>query len=779
MAKAKATDLTAEELAAAKEGVAAIDQQALGWTNLLRLRRQANKEAKEEAKIAKEIAKLGAVEAANAKKNVDLNKELVDYEKKIAHSRAAGDSTALAYFNNAKKAAQDELAANQKTIGGRLKMKEVEARQARASLTAERELIKGINKERGVGGRIADLFRTKEAKARRNELAQIKAGGTGAGGGGGGKGGGGGAAGDAGGGGKGGKAVAGGLLAALGLAGIVAAFATIKAKFAGLGKMAAGVGGAMKSGLNAPLQSAAALISGESLGMGGGAVSGAGATSMLGGLQSMLSTIPLIGGMLGGLTGAFKGIVDAVLGIDQANMKVARTLNISAKEAEAMRASFKKAADASGNIAVNETRMLQSQVEIGNRLGINQKISTETLINDVKLRDILGMEVDSRQAIIDSQTITGRKATEITKSVIGQVGAFNKMVGTSFKFSAILSEASKLSGVMGLTFSKYPEKILRATMGVKTMGLEMANLNGISDSLLDFESSISKEMEAQVLTGMDLNLTKAREAALNNDYLGLSKEITKNVGSIDNFLGMNKIRQEGIAAAVGMTADSLADVLKKQKLYTALSATDLKTAQAKIALMEKEKGGREKIVALIGEAGYAQISEVSTAEKLAEVMEKIKRSFVDFLTKSGLFDFITNPEKVDSFVKTLTERLAGMVQVIGDIIASLLDTVGSITGFFGGDKAKYTGLADQVRYGTGLAAGGISSISNSLGGTPAESVGGTVEKGATQKAGASAPAATSGQPYGVMAPQPIIVQSILDGQVLATSTARILPQVYG
>ncbi len=36
------------------------------------------------------------------------------------------------------------------------------------------------------------------------------------------------------------------------------------------------------------------------------------------------------------------------------------------------------------------------------------------------------------------------------------------------------------------------------------------------------------ELEAELLTGKDLNLEKAREAALNNDIATLSKEIGKN-----------------------------------------------------------------------------------------------------------------------------------------------------------------------------------------------------------------------------------------------------------
>jgi hypothetical protein len=721
--------------------VGRVEAEALAWTNILGIKRQINKADKEEKSIRSELAKLGKDQIANSIKAEDTTKRIANLNKLIAAAEAKGNREGVAFLKMRKQKREEELKDVMKTAGGALKVQALEAKQRKAALTAERDLLKGINKERGIGGKLADLFRTKEQKQQQIDIARAKAGGGSNVGG---------AAGGAGGDGKGGKAAVVGIAGALGLAGIIAGIGALKAKFAGIGAMAKGVGGALKSGLNAPLQSAAALISGDSLGMGGGAVSGAGATSMLGGLQSMLSTIPLVGGMLGGLVGAFKGIVDAVLGVDQANMRVARTLNISAKEAEAMRASFKQAADLSGNIAVNETRMLQSQVEIGNQLGINKQLSSEILINDVKLRDIAGVEAESRQAISQSSIITGRSAASITKSVIGQVGAFNKMVGTSFKFSAILSEASKLGGVLGLTFSKYPEKIIRTVASVKTMGFELSQLDGLADSFLDFEGSISKEMEAQVLTGKEMNLTKAREAALNNDNATLSAEITKNVGSATEYLNMNRIQQEAIAQSVGMSRDSLADVLKKQAIYSKLGAGDLKTAQAKIALMEKEKGGREKIVALIGEAGYNTISEVTTAEKLAEVMEKIKKSFVEFLTKSGLFDFITNPEKINSFVKGLTERLAGMVQVIGDIIASLLDTVGSITGFFGGDKDKYTDLADKVRSGAGMAAGGISSISNSLGGTPAQSVGGTVQKGATQAAGASA------QPYGVMAPAPTI-----------------------
>ena len=51
----------------------------------------------------------------------------------------------------------------------------------------------------------------------------------------------------------------------------------------------------------------------------------------------------------------------------------------------------------------------------------------------------------------------------------------------------------------------------------------MSAVAGSAGQLLDFESSITKELEAEMLIGRDLNLEKARSAALSNDQEALAK----------------------------------------------------------------------------------------------------------------------------------------------------------------------------------------------------------------------------------------------------------------
>lgn len=380
---------------------------------------------------------------------------------------------------------------------------------------------------------------------------------------------------------------------------------------------------------------------------------------------------------------------------------------------------------------MNDARMFQSLVEINNQLGTNLDINEKILDNDVQLRDVLGLEAESRKAIAEQAFVTGRNAKELTKSAIGTVGAFNKLVGTSFKWSTILSEASKLSGVLGLTFTKFPEKIYKAVAATKALGFDLKQLDSSAGGLLDFESSISAEMEAQVITGKEMNLTLARQAALNNDYATLAKEITKNVGSAAEYLDMNRIGAEATAKAVNMTRDGLADVLKKQEIYKRAGVEDERSLVKKLDLLEKQGLKQEKISEILGEQGYEIATQVSTGERLTEVMEKIKKVFVDFMKSSGLFDFLTNPDRINDFIKKLADKLAGATSLIGRIIASVVDLLGTVT--FGETSRNFHAMAEEVRGGSESLAGNIRATTNSLGGTSPNSISDTVGKGTAQQ----------------------------------------------
>jgi hypothetical protein len=747
-----------QDLENARLQTGAIDEQAISLSNVLSLKMQENKAAREELDLRRKIAKLGQEEARNAIDYKNATDAIKDAQKQLAAAQASGNRRRARDLKDEILAAQRVQAEQKKTSGGALMAMALEKRNKKIAAAAERQLIKDINKERGIGAKLTDLFRTKEAKQRSIDIARAKVGGgtnTGP-----------------------GVASSKGLIDSFkesklgqGLSGAMGGLvAGIKAAMGPLKEL----GNQVKAGLTSSLAGAANLLTGEDYGMGGGKANASGATSILGGLSSILKTIPLIGGVLGGVVDMFKAVLDAVLGIEQANFRVGRALNISAGAADKMRDHFIKVSKASDNIVVNDARMFQSLVEINKQLGTNLQIRDDILVNDVKLRDILGLEVESRKVLSDQALATGRDAKELTKSAIGTVGAFNKLVGTSFKFSDILGEASKLAGVMGLTLTKYPEKIYKAIAATKALGFDLKQLDSTAESFLDFEGSISKEMEAQVLTGKDMNLTLAREAALNNDNVTLAKEITKNVGSANAYLKMNRIQQEAIAQSVGLSRDSLADILKKQVIYNRAGVEDEKGLVRKLDLLEKQGVQQKEISRILGEDGYKTATQVSTAEKLSEVMERIKRTFVEFIKNSGLFEFMTDPVKINNFIKGMADKLASTINMIGEIIATMLDGVGSLPFT---DKEKWSGMAAQVRSGAGGLAGSIRSSTDSLGGAPAGSISGNVEKGSKQQGSSATGTSTNNQNSNQ--PIELVVYTTVDGEVIAKSASKYGSNVYG
>ena len=715
-----------------KARVGRIEAEALSFKNILATRLKIVTAAKEEANFAKEITKLGQEGRKNANEYLDISKRIANTEKEIQRRRALGTAAGDRSAKNTERQLRTEKADQEKllrTAGGYFKAQEQAALKKKESLLVERRLLKDINNERGLGIKLfgksftlptdvlKDAFKSKKGQQQAIDSARARvSGGVNPAAGGGGAGGGG----------------SDNLTAALGGAGPIGATVAgaikiaeaIKAPFKAAGRL-------IMDNITQPFKEAAALVGGG-VGIGGGAVSGAGATSLLSGVSNVAKTIPLIGDKLAGVIDLFKGILDFALGIDAANTRIARSLGISKTQAIALKKDFIAIEQASTSIVVNQTRLVESQIELSQQLGVQNTLSGDILATNIELKEVAGIEVETRKQIAQASIITGRNAKQLTQSVLGQVAAFEGLTGIAFNFRDILGEAAKQTGVLGLQFAKFPENLTKALVTVKALGFSLKQVNDIAGGLVDFESSISKEFEAQVLLGRNINLTKAREAALNNDLVTVAAEITKNVGSAGQFLKLNRIQQDAIAQSVGMTRDSLADTLKQQEAFTKLGAKDIKQANEKIALLKQQGKSQEEISKMLGEDAYNYITQTGTAEKLAEIMNKIKIAFVEFVEKSGIIEFLSNPARLEGFVKGMVSRIAGAVEVIGDIIGGILDFIGTLPGT---DKLKYQTLASNVRSGAGELGGGIRATAANIDfGAGNESISGTVE-GGTKKNG--------------------------------------------
>jgi len=412
-------------------------------------------------------------------------------------------------------------------------------------------------------------------------------------------------------------------------------------------------------------------------------------SGLTGGIADFAKNIPLVGGLIGGLIGGFSALLDLVIGVDNKIVSMGRELNLSTEQSRKLNRQYQDIAFNSGDIFVTSKKLFEQQVKMSGLLGVTNLLTNERLATTIKLNDIADLDDEIQKSIVESSIINGKEAKETVQSVLAQVEGLKQATGIQFKNQDILKETANLSGYLGLQFTKYPAQLTKSLVTIKAMGLELKEVESLADSFLDFESSISKEFEAQLLTGKDINLAKAREAFLNNDLATAAQEITNQVGSAGDFLKLNRIQAESLAGAFGMSRDQLGEMLKKQELLSKIGAKDTDNAQKQLQIGLAKFKNQEALAAAVGEEAYNNLVNASTQEKIAAYIEKIKQSIVDFVESTDIIskienfvDKLSNPETIKGIIGKIRDTISTFIKVAGELLADVLEVGGHIADFF-------------------------------------------------------------------------------------------------
>ena len=385
------------------------------------------------------------------------------------------------------------------------------------------------------------------------------------------------------------------------------------------------------------------------------------ASKLLGGnLKDTVTTTRLMEGAVG-------LIIDSFLALDTQTAKVAESLGISYHEAQGMNREFSQIAQNSNNIFVTTAGVANSQMELSKILGTNAMFTEEMLITQTELTHQLGLSAETSGEIAKLGLLTGKTSKEIAANVLGQSVAMNAANGTALTEQQILKDVANLSSSIQLSMANNPIELAKAVQTAKQFGMELSKVDGIANSLMNFEQSIGAELEAELLLGKDINLEKARQAALNNDLATVAEEIAKQAGSAAEFTAMNRIQQEALAKAVGMSKDDLAKSLQDREVLAALGAKEGTALEAYNAL--KKKGlSDEAIATQLGDKNLANsLHQESIQARFAASLNKVKEIFVQIADL--MLPIIEPIADGIGYMASLVSKSMGFLKVLGGIYA--------------------------------------------------------------------------------------------------------------
>jgi hypothetical protein len=187
-------------------------------------------------------------------------------------------------------------------------------------------------------------------------------------------------------------------------------------------------------------------------------------------------------------------------------------------------------------------------------------ISTNMGISGVEAASLAG----SFARLNDGSSETALNLTKATQEFAAQNGIIP---------SDLMADLANSAEEFALFGKDGGKNIIAAGAAAKKMGVDLKTMSGIADNLLDFETSITKELELGALLGKDINLDKARQLAYAGDLAGATQETLSALGGIDGFNQMDYYSKKATAELLGTSVAELQKMVSAEEEAARLAGT--------------------------------------------------------------------------------------------------------------------------------------------------------------------------------------------------------------
>lgn len=347
-------------------------------------------------------------------------------------------------------------------------------------------------------------------------------------------------------------------------------------------------------------------------------------------------------------------LVTGIVQLDKIQTAYNKQFGLTDKQAQKVQARIGNIARESGRTEISFLDIQKAVIGISDATGIlASSLRSDVLEEAAELQKLLGLSNGQMATLALNAQKTGQNMEQQSLEMVRGVMAAEDMLGVNLDVNKAFKEAANVTGLIRANLGRSFGEITRVVAKAQAFGLTLKDLAGISSNLLDFQSSIEAELTAELFIGRQLNLEKARLFALTGDYENLQKEIVSQLGSEFEFLKMNTLQKQKFAAAMGMSADQLSDMIFKQG--------DLNSM-----MEEAERRGETDLL--------NQLKQQDMQAKFNDLIVKMQTTFVD-IANGPIGKFVS----FLSDALSSTTGLVGALTLIGSLkMAGLINSIAQL-----------------------------------------------------------------------------------------------------
>ena len=384
---------------------------------------------------------------------------------------------------------------------------------------------------------------------------------------------------------------------------------------------------------------------------------------------------------IGAAVKALKFVVSLFVQANSQAVDLAKNINTTVASADAMRSRFRDIRRESGQTYNNVSNLIGAMQELVAATGVQRRITEDILKNQTFLTKRVGATAEEATNLNMMFQAFGVNATEAVDKMLALSKAFADTEGIGISINTVLQDINSAGAEIAGYFGFSTEELTKAVISTRRLGVNLNQASSIASKLLDFESSISAELEAELLTGKEFNLNLARTLALQGDIAGATTEVLGQMNSLTKEQRRNPIVMKAMADATGLTVEEL------NKAFLMQSDLNLQAQEYEKIVRSGSKADKKAFLERYGidEGLREQIERrISVENQYQEVLTDVKQMLVG-LVEGGTLQILT-----DSLVKfaNVLSRIStdGIMGFLTSSAKAALNPAGTIAGYLGYSK---------------------------------------------------------------------------------------------
>lgn len=376
---------------------------------------------------------------------------------------------------------------------------------------------------------------------------------------------------------------------------------------------------------------------------------------------------------------AFKAGLDRFKELDSAAQTFRDTTGLLVSQTRGMQENIRAVNVEFANLGVSAEDVAKAAGEFVNEFDGLEQPSQKVLGSMVMLNKNFGVGTQEAAKLNKVFQNIGDLSAEQSQYLIGQTAEMAKMAGVAPQ--KVIKDMADSSEYAYKYFKGSPQELAKAAVQAAKMGTSIAEAGKAADNLLDFQNSITSELEASAMLGVNLNLSQARYAAANGDLIGQQQAINDQVAQLGDLTKLNVYEQEALAKATGMEFSSLVNQQRIRERFGALNKEQLAAATALVDSGKDINKITKEDLELQNQRMKSQQDMQSTMSAIQNETGALKTAFSDMMAPLAGFvmnNLLDGLKMIGMVLMPVMKAIGSIGRIIFGVLGAVFDVITSI-----------------------------------------------------------------------------------------------------